>query len=60
MESACVRCLHTSCGVSEIEQVSEASEISDTKPRVCKHRIKHFPCGIMFVIYTLRLNTLLN
>ena len=28
MESACVRCLHTSCGVSEIdrEQVSEAKE----------------------------------
>ena len=26
MESACVRCLHTSCGVSEIEQVSEANE----------------------------------
>ena len=26
MESARVRCLHTSCGVSEIEQVSEANE----------------------------------
>ena len=26
MESACVRCLHTSCCVSEIEQVSEADE----------------------------------
>ena len=61
MESARVRCLHTSCGVSEIEQVSEANEeISDTKQRVCKHRRKHFPCGIMFVIYILRLNTLLK
>ena len=36
------------------------SEISDTKQRVCKHRSKHFPCGIMFVIYILRLNTLLK
>ena len=26
MQSACVRCVHTSCGVSEIEQVSEANE----------------------------------
>ena len=26
MESALVRCLNTSCGVSEIEQVSEANE----------------------------------
>ena len=26
MESARVRCLHTNCGVSEIEQVSEANE----------------------------------
>ena len=26
MESARVRCLHTSCGVSEIEQVSEENE----------------------------------
>ena len=26
MESACVGCLHTSCGVSEIEQVSEVNE----------------------------------
>ena len=26
MESARVRCLHMSCGVSEIEQVSEANE----------------------------------
>ena len=26
MESARVRCLHTSCGVSEIEKVSEANE----------------------------------
>ena len=26
MESARVRCLNTSCGVSEIEQVSEANE----------------------------------
>ena len=26
MEIACVRCLHTSCGVSEIEQVSEVNE----------------------------------
>ena len=26
MESVCVRCLHTSGGVSEIEQVSEANE----------------------------------
>ena len=62
MESARVRCLHTSCGVSEIEQLSErrTSEISDTKQRVCKHRTKHFPCGIMFVIYILRLNTLLK
>ena len=33
------------------------SEISDTKQRVCKHRTKHFPWGIMFVIYILRLNT---
>ena len=26
MESARVQCLHTSCGVSEIEQVSEANK----------------------------------
>ena len=26
MESARVRCLHTNCGVSDIEQVSEANE----------------------------------
>ena len=26
MESPRVRCLHTSCGISEIEQVSEANE----------------------------------
>ena len=38
---------------------NRTSEISDTK-RVCKHRTKHFPCGIMFVIYILRLNTLLK
>ena len=30
------------------------SWISDTK-RVCKHRSKHFPCCIVFIIYTLRL-----
>ena len=38
------------------------SEISDTTQQVCtcKHRTKHFPCGIMFVIYILRLNTLLK
>ena len=57
MASACVRCLHTSCGVSEAKRTSE---ISDTKQRVCKHRTKHFPCGIMFVTYILRLNTLLK
>ena len=26
MESVRVRCLHTSCGIAEIEQVSEANE----------------------------------
>ena len=41
LKSARVRCLHTSCGVLEIEQV---------------HLTKHFPCGLMFVIYILRLN----
>ena len=54
MESARVRCLHMSCGVSESERrerrAKRTSEISDTKQRVCKHRTKHFPCGIMFVI----------
>ena len=53
MESARARCLHTSCGVSEIEQVSVANEWdSDTKQRVCKHRTKHFPCCIVFRIHT--------
>ena len=63
MESARVRCLHTSCGVSELSNkwAKRTSEISDTKQRVCKHRTTHFPCGIiMFVIYILRLNTLLK
>ena len=48
MESARVRCLHTSCGVSEIERVRYAHSFSDTKQRVCKHRAKHFPCLLNF------------
>ena len=54
MESARVRCLHTSVAYQKSNKwAKRTSEISDTKQRVCKHRTKHFPCGIMFVIYIL-------
>ena len=34
------------------------SEISDANQLVCKHRTKNFSCGIVFIIYVLRLNAL--
>ena len=63
MENARLRCLHTSCGVSKIEQVTAYSErvrfLIQNNERVNTVQ-KNFPSGIMFVIYILTLNALLK
>ena len=56
MESAGVRYLRTSCWRIR-NQTSERSErvrFLIQKQRVRKYRTKHFPCGIVFIIYILR------
>ena len=56
MESAGVRYLRTSCRRIRY-RTSERSErvtFLIQKQRVRKYRTKHFPCGIVFIIYVLR------
>ena len=56
MESACVRYLHTSCWRirNRTSERSERVRFLIQKQRVRKYRTKHFPCGIVFIIYILR------
>ena len=59
MESAHVRHLRTSCWCirNRAQQTNEHGErvrFLIQKQRVRKYRSKHFPCGILFIIYILR------
>ena len=56
MESAGVRYLHTSCFCirNRTSERSERVRFLIQKQRVRKYRTKHFPCGIVFIIYILR------
>ncbi len=56
MESASVRFLRTSWWSirNRKSELSEQVEISDTNQQLRKYRTKHFPCGIVFIIYVLR------
>ena len=56
MESAGVRYLRTSCSRirNRTSERSERVRFLIQKQRVCKYRTKHFPCGIVFIIYILR------
>ena len=56
MESAGVRYLRTSCWRirNRTSECSERVRFLIQKQRVRKHRTKHFPCGIVFIIYILR------
>ena len=56
MESAGVRYLHTSCWYirNRTSEHSEWVRFLIKKQRVRKYRTKHFPCGIVFIIYILR------
>ena len=59
MESAHVRHLRTSCWCirNRAQQTNEHGErvrFLIQKQRVRKYRLKHFPCGILFIIYILR------
>ena len=56
MESAGVRYLRTSCWRirNRTSERSERGRFLIQKQRVRKYRTKHFPCGIVFIIYILR------
>ena len=56
MESAGVRYLRTSCWRirNRTSERSERVRFLIQKQRVRKYRTKHFPCGIVFIIYILR------
>ena len=56
MESAGVRILRTSCWRirNRTSGRSEGVRFLIQKQRVRKYRTKHFPCGIVFIIYILR------
>ena len=56
MESAGVRYLRTSCWCirNRTSELSERVRILTQKQRVRKYHTKHFPCGIVFIIYILR------
>ena len=56
MESAGVRYSRTSCGRirNRRSERSERVRFLIQKQRVRKYRTKHFPCGIVFIIYILR------
>ena len=56
MESAGVRYLRTRfCIRNRTSERSERVRFLIQKQRVRKYRTKHFPCGIVFIIYILRL-----
>ena len=56
MESAGVRYLRTSCWRirNRTSERNERVRFLIQNQRVRKYRIKHFPCGIVFIIYMLR------
>ena len=56
IESAGVRHLHTSCFCirNRTSERSERVRFLIQKQRVRKYCTKHFPCGIVFIIYILR------
>ena len=56
MESAGIRYLRTSCWRirNRTSERSERVRFLIQKQRVRKYRTKHFPCGIVFIIYILR------
>ena len=56
MESAGVRYLRTSCWRirNRTNERSERVRFLIQKQRVRKYRTKHFPCGIVFILYILR------
>ena len=56
MESAGVRYLRTSCWrfTNRTSERSERVRFLIQKQQVRKYRTKHFPCGIVFIIYILR------
>ncbi len=58
MKSARLMHLHTSWWSirNRTSEQSERVEISDTNQRVRKYRTKHFPCGMVFIIYVLILS----
>ena len=59
MESAGVRYLRTSCWRirNRTSERSERVRFLIQKQRVHKYRTKHFPCGIVFILYILRLSS---
>ena len=66
MESAGVRYLRTSCSRLTYQKSNLTSEGSERvrfliqKQRVLKYCTKHFPCGIVFIIYRLRFKFLIS
>ena len=59
MESAGVRYLHTSCFCirNRTSERSERVRFLIQKQRVGKYRTKYFTCGIVFIVYILRLSS---
>ena len=62
MEGAGVRYSRTSCRRirNRTSERSERVRFLIQKQRVRKYRTKHFPCGIVFIIYVLRHSSFLR